>query len=220
MAKNVIIGILSLLVVALVADSVWLHINCRRQQENIAALAHDGDFKSISVGKLALNDVKATTGGQIDEDFALSGDSDPGFVGLWATFNREKDYTLPIIIAHDPGAGGKNAIWSTIGEKVNGTNYLGYSSAPHIQDIENRINCKAFPEGNPYVTIGGTRHYVTGINVGELSNALFSILDILATFRQTYLHIGKAGMVIGVDGNKSASGITRRTDPPAQQDNP
>ena len=39
MAKNVIIGILSLLVVALVADCVWLHINCQRQQEDIAALA-------------------------------------------------------------------------------------------------------------------------------------------------------------------------------------
>ena len=41
MAKNVIIGILSLLVVALIADCVWLHINCQRQQEDIAALAQD-----------------------------------------------------------------------------------------------------------------------------------------------------------------------------------
>ena len=59
MAKNVIIGILSLLVVALIADSVWLHINCCRQQENIAALAHAGDFRFTSEGKLVLNDARA-----------------------------------------------------------------------------------------------------------------------------------------------------------------
>ena len=41
MTKNVIIGILSVVVVALVADCVWLHINCQRQQEDIAALALD-----------------------------------------------------------------------------------------------------------------------------------------------------------------------------------
>ena len=41
MVKNVIIGILSVLVVALVADCVWLHINCQRQQEDIAALKRE-----------------------------------------------------------------------------------------------------------------------------------------------------------------------------------
>ena len=41
MAKNVIIGILSVLVVALVADCVWLHVSSQRQQEDIAVLARD-----------------------------------------------------------------------------------------------------------------------------------------------------------------------------------
>ena len=43
MTKNLIIGFLSVVVLALVADCVWLHVNCQRQQEDIAALAKDQD---------------------------------------------------------------------------------------------------------------------------------------------------------------------------------
>ena len=43
MTKNLIIGFLSVAVLALAADCVWLHVNCQRQQEDIAALAKDQD---------------------------------------------------------------------------------------------------------------------------------------------------------------------------------
>ena len=39
--KNLLIVLLVIMTVALSADCVWLHINCRRQQEDIAALAQD-----------------------------------------------------------------------------------------------------------------------------------------------------------------------------------
>ena len=43
---------------------------------------------------------------------------------------------------------------------------------------------------------------------------LYNIIRVLETFRQTYLHIGKAGMIIGVDGTNTTTSITRRAPTP------
>ena len=41
MAKNLIIAFLSIMVLALAGECVWLHIACERQREDIAGLALD-----------------------------------------------------------------------------------------------------------------------------------------------------------------------------------
>ena len=41
MAKNLMIAFLTIMVLTLAADCVWLHITCERQREDIAALALD-----------------------------------------------------------------------------------------------------------------------------------------------------------------------------------
>ena len=41
MEKNLCIAFLAVMVLALAADCVWLHITCERQREDIAALAVD-----------------------------------------------------------------------------------------------------------------------------------------------------------------------------------
>ena len=41
MLKNLIIALLFVMVLALAAECVWLHITCERQREDIAALALD-----------------------------------------------------------------------------------------------------------------------------------------------------------------------------------
>ena len=41
MAKNLIIAFLTVMVLMLAADCVWLHVTCERQREDIAALALD-----------------------------------------------------------------------------------------------------------------------------------------------------------------------------------
>ena len=43
MAKNLIIAFLTVMVLALAADCVLLHVTCERQREDIAALALDQD---------------------------------------------------------------------------------------------------------------------------------------------------------------------------------
>ena len=224
MAKNVIIGILSLLVVALVADSVWLHINCCRQQENIATLAHDGDFKFMD-GKLVLNDKRPTA--PDTEKFALTNGNVTNYtfststvngkrvttatavnskaMVLKDTFTRNTDYTIPIVIANNPVVNGiEYGYWRAVG-------YNGYDNchAPNLYNagyyLENAI---------PYDT-------QTLENEGSLRSAILEIIHILSTLRITYMHVGEAGMVIGVDGTKSPAGIPRNApDPPAQQNSP
>lgn len=50
--KNLLIAFLTIAVLALVADCVWLHINCMHQQEDIAALAQDQGKTLGAVKKL------------------------------------------------------------------------------------------------------------------------------------------------------------------------
>ena len=222
MAKNVIIGILSLLVVALVADSVWLHINCCRQQENIAALAHAGDFQFMD-GKLVLNDKTPTapdTGefamgsAQVTNySFGQTGTPDWTPISKQAmvlknTFRRNCDYTLPVVISHDMENYEDNDTyntWSTAG-------YNGYSNCRtlHLADTASTLE--------EAITHSGSTS--TLASPGALKSVLSDILRILGSLRLVYMHIGNAGMVIGVDGSKTSSGIARRTDPSAQPDSP
>ena len=52
MAKNLIIAFLSVVVIGLVAECVWLHIASERQREDIAALAMDQQKTLIAVTNL------------------------------------------------------------------------------------------------------------------------------------------------------------------------
>ena len=58
--KNLIIAFLTVAVLALAADCVWLHINCQRQQEDIAALAQD-QGKTLTAVKSLENWVAASS---------------------------------------------------------------------------------------------------------------------------------------------------------------
>ena len=224
MAKNVIIGILSLLVVALVADSVWLHINCCRQQENIATLAHAGDFQFMD-GKLVLNDKTPTAPNT--EKFALTTDNVINYVFstttvdgervttatetnttamvLGNTFTRNTDYTIPIVIANNPVVNGlEYSYWRAVG-------YNGYDNC-HVPNLYNAAYFleKAIPFDTQKLE-----------SESSLRSAISAIINILSTLRITYMHVGEAGMVIGVDGTKSPAGIPRNApDPPAQQNSP
>jgi len=188
--------------------------------------AHDGDFKFKSDGKLVLNDETST------DTFALTADSvtkydyanntlgDPVTttdVVLKDMFTRNCDYTLPIVIADDQNVTGNNTdfAWSSIG-------FDGYSNCrrPILRwaryDIE-----EALAAAESATTTANTTDEKLRTSVEFLYDSILRILLLLGTFRLTYMHIGKAGMVTGVDNTKSAPpGNQRHTDQPAQQSSP
>lgn len=150
--------------------------------------AHDGDFKFKSDGKLVLNDAKAASGGDV---FAITPGTYPQNSSLDKTFARNSDYTLPVLAAHDTTGN----YWT---KDTGRQSFLGHANGIRTELLITKLSA-AIPGG-------------TDVDPAGLHSLLGMIIDVLATFRQTYMHIGRAGMIIGVDGTKTASGIGRRTD--------
>lgn len=115
--------------------------------------------------------------------FAITPGVYPQNSSLDKTFARNSDYTLPVLAAHDT----TGEYWTTDGGRAP---FLGEANGIRTAPLFDQLYA-AIPQGGDVVP-------------EKLYTLFTTIISVLATFRQTYMHIGRAGMIIGIDGTKSA----------------
>ena len=189
--------------------------------------AHDGDFAfqrgQNDYGRLVIND-KATPAedASVYDDRTVGEGFIPRRTRVKADGSAFGDYSIPVVLG-DP----RTDMWAEFsyydsGRKYSGKNYrlkgglaredpttgayvyltIGESKA----ELQDRIEAIGNDVTNGDLT---AEQGVAKLSVA-LHNVVEELYNYLVTLRMVYMHVGKAGVITGIDENDSGAGVTRR----------